>query len=405
MFKSEPKTILQFLATHFDLLRELFDIQTKNEVITQIQIQETLKGFESDIENQLFEHKLLVEQNDDYVINEPYFKLFEFILQQFKPLLPEEIEKFGQSIRILFLNIKEGINQEKNILLDRIEALSNEIRRFTTSVTNNTISLLNESRKLKANTQKIEYQEKVLKARYLIDNYIRPLNNILDINHSQSIYNELLDISKFSNSKRFDYEDESIRRQFEKLYNLLRQSVKDISQQSRILSNELLPLLNRIKTESEYLQGFILYLTNGNCYKKFEPPRMLNTTRDNPYNPFILENTKEYFEQFKNEEDVFIEEDENIVPQWVFDKNKYKSLLNDRLPVEDFFGWCKSSITKDKEDFSLGNYFMLTSLIFEKDYEVQQDKEKRTVSLKMGQEVLILPKLIISKKENVPEKT
>lgn len=122
MFKSEPKTILQFLATHFDVLRQFFDIQTKNEIITKSQVTETLKEFGSDIENQLFEHKLLVEQNDDYIINEPYFVLFEFILQQFKPLLPEEIEKFGQSIRTLFLNIKEGINQDKNILLDRIRS-------------------------------------------------------------------------------------------------------------------------------------------------------------------------------------------------------------------------------------------------------------------------------------------
>lgn len=73
MFKSEPKTILQFLATHFDVLRQFFDIQTKNEIITKSQVTETLKEFGSDIENQLFEHKLLVEQNHDYIINEPYF--------------------------------------------------------------------------------------------------------------------------------------------------------------------------------------------------------------------------------------------------------------------------------------------------------------------------------------------
>ena len=279
MFKSEPKTILQFLATHFDLLRQLFDIQVKNEIILKSQVAETLKEFDSDVENQLFEHKMLVEQNDDYVINEPYFVLFEFVLQQFKPLLPEEIEKFGQSIRTLFLNIKEGINQDKNILLARIEALSNEINKFRNAVTNNTVSLLNESRELKANTRKIEYQEKVQKATYLIDYYIIPLNTILDINHSQSIYNELLSISQYSNNKRFEYSDESIRRQFEKLYNLLRQVVKDISQQSTILSNQLLPLLDRIRTESEYLQGFIHYLTNMNCYKGIKPPKLFNTTR------------------------------------------------------------------------------------------------------------------------------
>jgi len=403
MFKSEPKTILQFLATHFDLLRQLFDTQVKNEIILKSQVSDALKEFGSDIENQLFEHKLLVEQNDDYVINEPYFVLFEFVLQQFKPLLPEEIEKFGQSIRTLFLNIKEGINQDKNILLDRIEALSNEIKKFSNAVTNNTISLLNESRELKANTRKIEYQEKVQKARYLIDYYIIPLNTILDINHSQSIYNELLSISQFSNNKRFDYTDESIRRQFEKLYNLLRQVVKDISKQSSILSNELLPLIDRIRTESEYLQGFHLYLTNGNCYKGIKPPEIFNTTRDNLYNQFIYENTKEYFDQFKNEEDVFIEEETEIVEQWIFNKSEYKSQLNSKLPVDDFFTWCKTSLENENKSFDFDNYFMVTSLIFEEEYEVQQDKKNRNISFKTEQGELIMPKLKITKKENVSQ--
>lgn len=403
MFKSEPKTILQFLATHFDLLRQLFDIQVKNEVILKHQVYDTLNEFGSDIENQLFEHKLLVEQIDDFVINEPYFVLFEFILQQFKPLLPEEIEKFGQSIRTLFLHIKEGIHQDKNILLDRVEALANEIKKFTIAVTNNTVSLLNESRELKANTGKIEYQEKIQKARYLIDYYIIPLNTILDINHSQSIFNELLNVSQFSNNKRFDYADEGIRRQFEKLYNLLRQVIKDISQQSVILSNELLPLIDRIKTESEYLQGFHLYLTNGNCYKSIKPPKLFNTTRDNLYSLYIYENTKEYFDQFKNEEEVFVEEEKGMIEQWIFNKSEYKSELNSKLPIDDFFSWCKSAISKDNEAFTLDNYFMVTSLIFEKDYEIHLDHENPKISLKTDREELIMPKLKITKKENVSE--
>jgi len=403
MFKSEPKTILQFLATHFDLLRQLFEIQVKNEIILKGQLVSTLKEFGNDIENQLFEHKLLVEQNDDYVINQPYFVLFEFILQQFKPLLPEEIEKFGQSIRALFLNIKDDFENDKNLLLERIEALSSEIKKFRDAVTNNTISLLNESRELKANTGKIEYQEKVQKARYLIEYYIIPLNAILDLNHSQSIYNELLAISQFSNNKRFDYSDESIRRQFEKLYNLLRQVVKDISQQSTILSNELLPLLDRIKTESEYLQGFIFYLTNMNCYKEIKPPMLFNTTRDNLYNPYIYENTKEYFEQFKNEEDVFIEEEPTDVEQWIFNKSEYKSKLNSKLPVTDFFSWCKAAIENEKVDFDIDSYFMVTSLIFEEEYEIQQDEERQSISIKTKRGEFIMPKLQINQIKNVSE--
>jgi hypothetical protein len=401
MFKSEPKTILHFLANHFDLLRQLFDIQVKNEVILKSQVNETLNEFESDVEGQLFEHKVLVEQNDDYVINEPYFVLFEFVLQQFKPLLPEEIEKYGQSIRTLSLNIKEGINNDKNILLDRIEALSNEIKKFKNAVTNNTISLLNESRELKANTRRIEYQEKVQKARYLIEYYIIPLNTILDLNHSQSIYNELLAISQFSNNKRFDYFDESIRRQFEKLYNLLKQVVKDISHQSTILSNELLPLLDRIKTESEYLQGFIYYLTNMNCYKEIKPPMLFNTTRDNPYSPYIYENTKEYFEQFKNEEDVFITEESTDIEQWIFNKSEYKSKLNSMLPVTDFFSWCKKALENEKADFDIDSYFIVTSLIFEVEYDIQRDRDNQSISLKTDHGEFIMPKLKINQRKNV----
>jgi hypothetical protein len=396
MFKSEPKTILQFLATHFDF-------QLRNEVIPNSHVTAALKEFGSDIENQLFEHKFLVDHNDDYVINEPYFVLFEFVLQQFKPLLPEEIEKFGQSIRNLFLKIKEGINEDKNILLDRIEALSNEIRGFRNAVTNNTISLLNESRELKANTRKIDYQEKVQKARYLIDYYINPLNTILDIDHSQSIYNELLAVSQFSNNRRFDYSDEGIRRQFEKLYNLLRQVVKDISQQSTILTNELLPLLDRIRTESEYLQGFHLYLENMNCYKGIKPPKLFNTTRDNPYNPYIYENTKAYLEQFKNEADVFIEEEANDLDQWIFDKNEYKSQLNSKLPVTDFFTWCKEAIEEDKKDFDIQSYFMVTSLIFEEEYDIELDHDQRSISLETKKAEFIMPKFNIRKKENVSQ--
>lgn len=401
MFKSEPKSILQFLATHFDLLRQLFDMQVKNKIILRSQVFDTLNEFGSDIENQLFEHKLLVEQNDDYIINEPYFVLFEFILQKFKPLLPEEIEKFGQSIRTLFIHIKEDLHQDKNILLDRIDALANEINKFSNAVTHNTRSLLNESRELKANTQKIEYQEKVQKASYFIDYYIIPLNTILDINHSQSIYNELLGISHFSNNKRFDYAYESIRGRFEKLYNLLRQVIKNISQQSIILSNELIPLLDRIKTESEYLQGFHLYLTNGNCYKSIAPPALLTTKRNNFYNPYMYENTKEYFYQFENEEDVFIEEDTDSIEQWIFNKHEYKTQLNAMLPVEDFFSWCKTALSREKEDFSFDNYFMITSLIFEEEYEVHVEKENATFLLQTDRESLIMPKLKITKKEHV----
>jgi hypothetical protein len=174
------------MASHYDLLKDLFDIQVNNHVITKEALNICIDDYDKNIQTQLTEYQILVEQNDDFAFNEPYLILFEFIHQQFKPLLPEEIEQFGQSIRTLFLKIKEGINDDKNILLERIEALSNQIKKFTNAIVNNTKSLLTESKELKANNKRIDYQEKIHKARYLIENFISPLNTILDVNHVKS---------------------------------------------------------------------------------------------------------------------------------------------------------------------------------------------------------------------------
>lgn len=258
-----------------------------------------------------------------------------------------------------------------------------------------------ESKELKANNKKIDYQEKIQKARYLIENYISPLNTILDVNHSQSIYNELLNVSQFTNVKRFDYIDESIRREFEKLYHLLRQVVKDLNLQSIILTNELLPLIDRIKTESEYLRGFHFYLTNGNCYKEIQPPKIFVPTRDNIYNRFVYENTKEYFEQFKHEDEIIVVEDSQQTSDWIFDKSKYKESLNKNLPVEDFFKWCESSVKQESENFSFDNFFMVTSLLFEDDYEISVNKDGKKISVSNENSELVMPILSIKRQEDV----
>jgi hypothetical protein len=171
--------------------------------------------------------------------------------------------------------------------------------------------------------------------------------------------------------------------------------------QSVTLTNELLPLIERIKTENQYLSGFVYYLTNGNCYKEIEPPRIFASTRDNIYNKFVYENTKEYFDQFQHEEEVIVIEDSEQTNDWLFDKSKYKETLNQNLPVDDFFKWCEHSIKEENEDFSFDNFFMVTSLLFEEDYEVSVSKNGKNISVSNDESELIMPKLTIKKQEDV----
>ncbi|MFY8190006.1 MAG: hypothetical protein ACOVK9_03500, partial [Bacteroidia bacterium] len=161
---------------------------------------------------------------------------------------------------VLFRKIREGISKDKLILGQRINDLYNEIKEFGEAVEKNTIRLLNETRELKSNVEKLDYQEKVRKASFWIDYYITPLNNILDINHPDSITNRLFDISNYVNVRRLNFEDELIRLQFEKTYNFLVQTNDDLLKQSKLLSNELLPLIERIRTESIILTGWIEFL-------------------------------------------------------------------------------------------------------------------------------------------------
>jgi len=255
MLKAEPKTILNFLANYFDSLKDLFDIQSNEGIIRKEQLMQVLSERNDAIEAQLIDYKIIRKIGDDFEFRDTYFKLFEFILNEFRPLLPETIQKYEQSIGKLFSKIREGIKGDNLILKNRIDDLNNEIREFSEAVEKNTIRLLAETRELKSNFEKLDYKEKVRKASFWIDYYIIPLNNILDINHAESITNKLFDISQYVNVRRLNFNDENIRLQFEKLYNFLVLTNDNLLRQSKLLTNELLPLIERIRTESIILTG------------------------------------------------------------------------------------------------------------------------------------------------------
>ena len=244
--KAEPRTILRFLLEYFDIITELYETQSKEGIITFEVLNQITEKHGFDIRIQLLEYKVLSNVNENFEIRTVYYNLIEFILSEFKPMLPETIEKYHGSIAELFRKIRENINGDKVILNHRINELGNEVRSFYEMVEKNTISLLNETRELKANVKKVDYREKIIRASRWIDEYIIPLNKILDINHSSSIANKLYDVSEFSNKYRLNFDDESTRVNFEKLYFQLIQVNDNLLRQSKILTNELLPLIERI---------------------------------------------------------------------------------------------------------------------------------------------------------------
>ncbi|MCE2787900.1 MAG: hypothetical protein ACK5FU_09380 [Bacteroidota bacterium] len=393
--RTEPRTIINFLSNYFDIVRELFDIQMKDGLIKTEELNRILSENETDIENKLIEYKFLKKISDDYEIRPVYFKFLEFILSEFKPLLPETIEKYEHSITSLFKKIKEGISKDRNILLQRITDLNNEVRDFTDAVEKNTIRLISETKELKANVDKIDYREKVRKASFWIDYYIKPLNTILDVSHSQSITNRLLDISQYINIRRLNFEDEVTRQQFEKLYTFLVQINDDLLKQSKILTNELLPLIERIRSESLILTGWIEFLKNPN---KCEVPHLTKAYRKLPQSNNPYHNALEYVEQFLQSNEIYLNEPEDALSEkWIFNKDFYLDKLKKELPQTNFFDWAGKTLRTEYKAVETEKFFSLTSLLFEEDIDLEFDNKADRQIIRTTEMNLRVPKIKVKR--------
>lgn len=395
MLKAEPKTILNFLSAHFDALKEIYELHKESEIITREGLAAVLLEHKADIAAQLTEYKILKKVGDDFQLREVYLNLFEFILNEFRLLLPETIAKYEHSIGVLFKKIREGINKDPQILGQRITDLYNEIKELNEAVEKNTIRLLAETRELKANVEKVDYKEKVRKASFWIDFYIKPLNNILDINHADSITNKLFDISEYANIKRLNFFDERLRAQFEKLYQYLVQVNDEMLRQNKLLTNELLPLIERIRTENLILTGFIEFLKTP---YKAKVPKVFKGERYYPYSNDMYLNAKEYLEQFAVDETILVDDLQDLVQEkWVFNKDFYKQKLMQNLPMDNFFEWAGLTLKSDYKNIETDKFFALTSLLFEEGIALEVDENNDKQLIKTSTMVLRVPKIKLQK--------
>ena len=392
MIKAEPRTILNFLHANFDVVKDLFSYQIADGLITKEVYDMLIQKHGHTMNIRLREYRVIRSLGSDYEMRDVYFKLMEFLLFEFKPLLPETIEKYKSSISELFLKIRKYENQDRDILQERIKNLSHQVREFVDLVERNTFRLLAETRELKSNIDRIEYREKVQKASFWIEYYILPLNRILDVKHSESVTSSVLDVCEYANRRRLDFQDETIRMEFEKLYSQLIQTNTDLLKQSKVLVNELLPLLERIRTESLILTGWIEFLRNP--YRMDTPP-LLKGSRTMVYAKDMQYKVREFFEQFSVNDYVTLEDGVVDFDKWIFDRELFKGNLTKSLPVNDFFSWCYKELQKDFQDIETDKFFALCGLLFDGGLQIEFPKKAERVTLTTTTSTISLPKIKI----------
>jgi len=389
----EPKTIIRFTLEYFDIIRDMFDAHVAEGLLKQEHLAEIFLKHNRNIETQMLEYKLMRRIGNDFDLRSEYLNFLKFILEEFRPLLPEHIEKYNYSITELFRKIKDEIFGDKDVLDSRVKNISNEIREFVTAVEHNTISLLEQTRALKANLEKVDYREKVQRASFWIDYYILPLNRILDVTHNESVISKLYNISEFVNNKRLNFYDENIRQSFESLYFQLIQTNDDLLKQSRILTNELLPLIERIRTESTILTGFITFLRNP---YKTTVPKMFKRKNNMVLSSNAALNAKAFMEQFAKDDTIYVEDLIDNNDKWIFDIDYFKGKLREQLPVNNFFDWAATTLEKEYTAIESDKLFALTTLLFEEDLQLEFDEKKKNKKIKTDEYTLKVPNITVS---------
>jgi hypothetical protein len=390
--RAEPKTLLRFLLEYFETLQDLFAVQQKNQLISAQQLNEICNKHNNQVQSTLVEYKILKEVNGNFEFAPVFIALLQFVLNEFKPMLPETIEKYNFSITQLFGKIQENIEKEREVLTASINDMALEISQFNDMIEKNTTALLAETRKLKANLEKIDYREKVIRASRWIEEYIIPMNRILDINHTKSISNKLYELAHYANHRRLIHPDENIRTKFENLYSQLIHTNDGLLREAKILTNELLPLIERIRSESMILTGMILFLKKP--YKTPTPP-LLKTTRESIISKNMYLNTIEFFAQFTVEDNVYIEDENDAREKWLFNKERYIERLQSQLPIINFFYWCTDSLIEEKEDISPDKFFALSSLLFEDNMDVEIEGENK-IEIKTTETIIKAPVIKIN---------
>ncbi len=286
-----------------------------------------------------------------------------FLTQEFKPLLPEQLRRYHASIQDIYDRLIRGKELAPDQRILRLGHLYDEVRSFLDKIVTNTGSLLQRTQELKMNREQQRYAERVREARILIEEYIDPLNSIVDLGDANSTASLLGQIAHGINRDRFGNHPPSVLDAYEQLDQLLRQVNGLLQREANIIRRELTPLLERIKRESEIMNGWLLFLERPLLHAV---PEIGHRQRTSLFGDQTGADLRMYVEQFMGDRPrVSI----TLTPAAAlihppFQPHLYRQRLEAALPLDDFFGWCEGQLTEVVEERREHHLLKLISLLF-----------------------------------------
>lgn len=397
ILRAEPRTIMRFVEDNYEVLTQLYRIQLKENFVNRDTFELVTRHKGDVVTRRLFAYRIVKEMGDDYRLAEAVGDYLGFLMQEFKPMLPEQLQRYYTSIHDIYdlMALRKDPSDSMRIL--RLEHLYNEVLSFLDNVTNNTYSLLKQSQRLKVNRKQLSYNERVQAARQLIEQYIDPLTNIVNLNDANSLASLLQEIGRSINLERMGTHSPAVLDRYEQLDQLLRQVNKRLQQEGDIIRRELLPLIERIKRESEVLGGWLLFLENPLLRSV---PDIGKQHRTAVFGDQTGADVRMYIEQFvraSKRRKIKLTTSQEAPALAVFNRRVYRKQLQAALPLDNFFDWCQQQFATKEPAQAEYLLIELTSLLFSDD-SYQLTFAEPLQSIDLGKVTYRLPRVSVTPK-------
>lgn len=409
MIKLSGKQILGFLQIHYEFVKEIFDASKPDFILDSDTLNKFIEEYNLNHERKISITKLIDVKfcrqlpTKDYKVNRSYVDFLQFLFDDFTLDLPETLKERYKTIFELFSKLKTADKTGKIVVL--ITNIINVIDVFLNDIHRQTQRLLIDTESLKVNANEYsDLSKRLEKAIFWIDEYIEPLNKILEKGHPESFYSAIVEIQSYTSEKRYVAENYKLKLEYSKLYASALYARTELDQNLQKLTRELKPLLDRIKSDSIILSGFYHFVENIDYPEKFivPIPNPIKKTKGRPVFKKFDSEAQFYVDQFnyKTADTFYVEQIEEV--EWLPDSKHFKELLLKEKNVTDFYKWCYDILKDYTEEITLSKYFTLTNLLLEEDLAVDYNSEDRN-EIVLDDAILMMPKVKIY--ERIPNKT
>ena len=386
MIKLSGKHILKFLQNHYEFVHDAFNYSKPDFIIDIGILEKLIEEYNISNEPKISLTKLIDVKfcrqlpTKDFKINRSYADFLQFLFDDFTLDLPQTLKERYKTIFELFSALKTEKKTGKTTVL--IQNIISVIDVFLNDIHRQTQRLLSDTESLKVNAEEYSDLSKRLdKAVFWIDEYIEPLNKILEKGHPESFYSALVEIQKYTNEKQYIAESFKLKREYKKLYGAVVYARAELDQNLQKLTRELRPLLDRIKSDSIILSGFYHFVENVDYPEKYivPIPSLIKKTKGSPIFKEFHSEAEFFVDQFNYKtSDVYYEEQIEEF-EWLPDSTFFKEQLLKEENVEDFYLWCYNALQQHTDEITLSKFFSLTNLLLEDDLVAEYKTDERNI--------------------------